>query len=270
MPYHPQPAYPTPQHARSAEAITQFFAHQPGVGAVLLTCSCARGRASQDSCLDIAILLQPHVSAERLAQLASSWEDLYQREPVFQAQRRVGAFSQVDLDFHNGTIDPAEFGHGWTSGADAFELELGNLLAYSHPLWQTGTVYSELQARWLPYYPDALATQRLESVLRFCRNNLAHIPLYTGRGLYFQAFKRLYCALEEFLQALFIARRTYPIAYDKWIREQVVEILELPEFYPQLVHLLETPQLESNELAEKALLLESLISRYISPPTQPA
>lgn len=34
------------------------------------------------------------------------------------------------------------------------------------------------------------------------------------------------------MQALFIARRTYPIAYDKWIREQVVDILGLRSSTP--------------------------------------
>ena len=56
--------------------------------------------------------------------------------------------------------------------------------------------------------------------------NLHHIPLYIKRGLYFQSFDRLYNAYQEFLQALFISRCTYPIAYNKWIREQVEEIAE--------------------------------------------
>jgi hypothetical protein len=263
MSYSFQPAYPTPQHARSAQAISHFFAGRVGVSAVLLTCSCARGRASRDSCLDIAVLLQPGLPAADKDKLRAAWEGYYQGEALFAEQRQVGAFSQVDLDFCDGQFDPAHFEHGWTSGADAFELEVGNLLAYSHPLWQGDERYASLRAQWLPYYPTALARARQAMVLRYCRNNLAHIPLYVQRGLYFQAFKRLYCALEEFLQALFIARRTYPIAYDKWIHEQVVEILGLPELYPQLVSLLETHHLESWELAEKAATMENLISRYI-------
>lgn len=263
MPYQPRPAYPSAQHERSAQAITHFFAGQPGVAAVLLTCSCARGRASKDSCLDIAVVLQPEIPAERLDELRRTWEAFYQGEAVFAAQRQVGAFSQVDLDFHSGRFEAAQFTHGWTSGADAFELEVGNLLTYSHPLWQNGDRYADLRAQWLPYYSEDLRRERLGMVLRYCRNNLAHIPLYVERGLYFQAFKRLYCALEEFLQALFIARRTYPIAYDKWIHEQVVEILELPALYPRLVGLLETHHLESRELAEKAVELEELIGQYI-------
>jgi hypothetical protein len=61
---------------------------------------------------------------------------------------------------------------------------------------------------------------------------------------------------------LFIARRTYPIAYNKWIREQVEEILGLPELYAQLSHIFEIKQFESNEIAEKAKEVEELLEKY--------
>jgi hypothetical protein len=261
-PYTFTPAYPTPQHERSAQAIVEYFSRRPGVSAVLLTCSCARGKASPDSCLDIDVLA-PHLAQEARTALEQEWEGFQARNTVFQDLKSVGAFSQVDLNFHDGQLDPARSQHGWTSGADEFELEVGNLLAYSVPLWEGDSAYHDLKAAWLPYYGEELRRQRLEMALRFCRNNLAHIPLYVGRGLYFQAFKRLYNAFGEFLQALFIARRTYPIAYDKWVREQVVEILGLDELYPRLVHLLEVCQLESDELVQKADELEGLISTHI-------
>ena len=86
------------------------------------------------------------------------------------------------------------------------------------------------------------------------------------RGLYFQSFDRLYNAYQEFLQALFIARRTYPIAYNKWIREQIVEILGLPELYEQLTHLFEIRQFESHEIAEKGKEVEELLEKYAPAP----
>jgi len=54
-------------------------------------------------------------------------------------------------------------------------------------------------------------------------------PFLLNRGLYFHAFDRLYKAFQEFLQALFVARRIYPLAYNKWIREQVADWLALPD-----------------------------------------
>ncbi len=50
------PVYPTPQHALAADRIVAFFAGREGVDAVLLTNSCARGKATRDSCLDIFVL----------------------------------------------------------------------------------------------------------------------------------------------------------------------------------------------------------------------
>ena len=96
----------------------------------------------------------------------------------------------------------------------------------------------------------------------YCLNNLHHIPLYVERGLYFQSFDRLYNAYREFLQALFIARRTYPIAYNKWIREEVEEILGLPELYAELSHLFEIKKFESSELMEKGQQVECLLEEY--------
>ena len=80
--------------------------------------------------------------------------------------------------------------------------------------------------------------------------------------MYFQSLDRLYNAYREFLQALFIARRTYPIAYNKWIREEVEEILGLPELYQQLTHLFEIKHFESTEIADKALEVEQLLNQY--------
>jgi len=82
------------------------------------------------------------------------------------------------------------------------------------------------------------------------------------RELHFQAFKRFYNALGEFLQVLFISKRVYPIAYDKWTKEQVVEILGLPEVYQTLVDLMTMRHFESDELIGKALSLEEMLRRY--------
>ena len=256
------PVYPTPEHELAAQRIVTFFARRSGVEAVLLVGSCARGRATPDSCLDMVILVSPDAWASRRRDLGDAWSEFTQAEEVFQALLRVGEYSHVDLDFHDGQFQAR--GHGWTSGPDAFELEIGNLLRYSVPLWEGGSYLRLLQAKWLPYYEETLRSERLKMVSLYCQNNLKHIPLYVERGLYFQSFQRLWHAFGEFLQALFIARRTYPIAYDKWIREQVVEILELPELYSRLTHLWEIGQFESREIAHKARDLEQLFDEFVT------
>jgi hypothetical protein len=91
---------------------------------------------------------------------------------------------------------------------------------------------------------------------------VAHIPLYVRRGLYYQSLGRLWHVFQEFMQALFIAPRTYPIAYDKWVREQVEDSLGLPALYPHLTHLFEVGRLESEELVRKAQKLEELLEAH--------
>jgi predicted nucleotidyltransferase len=253
--------YPTPEHERAAEAITSHFAARADIEAVLLAGSTARGKASRDSCLDITVLVRPDILATHRDDIERQWTAFYESDDVFRAMRSVGKYTHVDLDVINGCFVPGY--HGWTSGPDEFELEIGNALVYSVPLWQRGTYLAELEAHWLPYYGEDLRRERLARVRYFCLNNLDHIPLFVERGLYFQSFNRLYDAYREFLQALFITRRVYPIAYDKWIREQIEEILGLPELYQQLPRLFEIEHFESKEIARKAEQLHRLVEQYV-------
>jgi hypothetical protein len=119
-----------------------------------------------------------------------------------------------------------------------------------------------LRATWLPYYPSALQQARLAMVRNACQDDLEHVPFFVARGLYFQAFDRLYKAFQEFLQALFIARRTYPLAYNKWIREQVAGWLGLPALYRQLPAVLEIGRLESADVEQNARVLQRMLDDY--------
>jgi predicted nucleotidyltransferase len=253
-------SYPTQEHQRAAEVITDFFASNFKIDAVLLVNSCARGKATRDSCLDIIMLAKPGPSRSQLSALEAGWEELEKSNQAIQALYRVGKYSVVHPDFIHGVFNPRE--QDESAGPDDFEVEVGNFLAYSVPLWQGSDYFTQLKEQWLPYYNEELRQQRLDRVRWYCLNNLHHIPLYIERGLYFQSFDRLYNSYREFLQALFIARRTYPIAYNKWIREQVEEILGLPELYAQLSHLFEIKQFESDEIADKAKEVEQLLEKY--------
>jgi predicted nucleotidyltransferase len=259
--YRVEPAYPTTQHEKAARETTGFFSSLPGVEAVLLTCSTARGKATRDSCLDVTILARPETVAVERSDWEERWYAHYGGATVFEELRQVGLYSFVDLEFSDGVFRPGYHGH--TSGPDEFELEVGNILAYSSPLWKGGSYLDELREHWLPYYAEHLREKRLEMVLHYCFNNLDHIPPYIERGLYFQSFRRLYDAFGEFLQALFISRRTYPIAYDKWVREQVEEILGLPKLYAKLPRLFEIQDFESREISERAADLRRLVEEYV-------
>ena len=252
--------YPTQEHQRAADAIVDFFVSNYKIDAVLLVNSCARGKATRDSCLDIVMLVKPDLSRSSLSALETGWTEFEKSNQAIQDLYKAGKYSVVHPDFIHGVFNPRE--QDEAAGPDDFEVEIGNFLAYSVPLWQESDYFTELKRQWLPYYDEELRQQRLDRVRWYCLNNLHHIPLYIERGLYFQSFDRLYNAYREFLQALFIARRTYPIAYNKWIREQVEEILGLPELYMQLSHLFEIRQFESDEIAGKAKEVEELLEKY--------
>jgi predicted nucleotidyltransferase len=256
-----RPKYPTTEHAEAAESVVQYFARSTDVDAVILTGSCARGKASTGSCLDVLVLVQPGLLAAKRQRLQRAWHEFYGEEEVFHRLRQVGTFTHVDLEFTDGRSEPQP--REWTSGPDEFELEIGNTLVYTVPLWSGTGYFERLKAEWLPYHGERLRAERLDIVRRYCLNNLEHVPLYLDRGLYFQAFNRFYDAFREFLQALFISHRTYPIAYDKWIREQVEEILGLPELYEELSCLLAIKDFESQEIAEKAKKLSCLLDNYV-------
>ncbi len=252
-----QAVYPTLEHEQATRAVVDFFSAQADTDAVILMGSCARGKAVPDSCLDFLILLQPEVFPRAMDALERQWKEFYTSAEPFRALQQVGKYSHVDLCLIDGCFVPKP--RGWTSGPDEFELEIGNTLVYAVALWKRSDYLDRLKAQWLPYYSEALRQERLAMVRGFCINNLDHIPLFVARGLYFQSFHRLYDAFREFLQALFISRRIYPIAYDKWIREQVEEILGLPDLYQRLPRLLEISHFESNEIARKAEELRGLL-----------
>lgn len=258
--------YPTREHQHAAEAIVDFFSGNRAVEAVCLICSCARGRASRDSCLDILVLGRPETMVTAQTTFQEAWETFYETASIFRDLAAVGKYSHVDLELSDGDFTPTP--HSWVGGPDEFELVVGNYIAYSVPLYEKGDYFQTLRAKWLPYYAEGLRCERLSMVRKYCLNNLDHIPLYVERGLYFQCFNRFYDAFREFLQALFIARSTYPIAYDKWIQEQIVEILGSPELYAQLVGLLEIRDFESDEILDKAETLKGLLDEYAPMPPQ--
>ncbi len=135
---------------------------------------------------------------------------------------------------------------------------------YSFPLFERGDRLERLRAEWLPFYDESLRAERLVEARRYCFEFLERIPRYLDRELWFQALDCLHCAFRGFLLGLHVARRTHPISYDKWIREQVVENLGLPELYERLPPLFELRQLESRDLEDKATQLRGLVASYLA------
>lgn len=256
--------FPTLLHQQVSELVGDFFATQTHVDTTLLVNSCARGQAVPDSDLDVAVLVKSTTSVKELRELEMLWGEFAAAQSLIQQFRQAGRFSQVHLDVLDGRIAPSIWDDG--GGPDSFEVEIGNRFAHSLPLHEAGPPFRELQAEWLPYYPEDLRQRRLTMVRDACAHDLDYIPFLLDRGLHFQAFDRLYKAHQEFLQTLFISRKIYPIAYNKWIREQVAGWLALPDLYRELPPILSIRNIESNEMIRNADALRNLLKIWVQQP----
>ena len=240
--------------------VKDYFSAFSIVDTFLLVNSCARGKAVPESDLDFAVLVGPNTSLTEQNDLEQRWLSYATTNAGIIHYKKSHRFAQIHLDIIDGNYVPRVWDDG--GGPDYFEVEIGNQIAYSVPLSNEGSYFQQLKSRWLPHYGEELREQRFSMAKEACQNDLEHIPFFVKRGLYFQAFDRLYKAFQEFLQILFIKHKMYPIAYNKWIKEQMETLLQLPGLYQQLPKIISVTDIESNEVNEKARLLHGLLNEY--------
>jgi hypothetical protein len=245
----------------------EYFKTLPGVYAIVLTGSLARGKAVEGSCIDIFVFLQK----KHLKRLAST------------IASRIEAYSRINgkICYYNGEIEGGvEFGDvrvdvGFTDGVfnpkhenafditrDEFELTVGNLLVYSVPLYQKGKWFQRLKQRYLPFYDEGLRKTRLKGTACEFDYKIWKTRWLAERGEYFAALETLLEAQRIFLQHLFIKERKYPVDYTKWLREQCSEILAMPRLYEELASIVEGIELSKKGVVQRSNLLETLFRRY--------
>ena len=247
-------------HTEAAEQAAHFFSNEETVDAVLLVGSWALGWAEEGSDVDLAVVVRPDAGRPQRRALESAWEASAPRREAARLLEPLIRYSDVEIDLIDGEFTPVS--RGWTSGPDDFELQLGNYLAHGVALFERGKRLGDLRERWLPFYGDDLRAERLASARRYCLNNLDHVPWALDRGDRFHAFHRLYHGFQEFLQALFISRRVYPVAYDKWIARQLETLLGLAKLTPELETVIGADRLEAATLRAGAKRLEGLLDEY--------
>lgn len=252
-----KPKFPTELHEETAKLVRDYFMQSTMIDTVLVVNSCARGQAAAESDLDFAILIKPGIpSAERI-KIENAWQSYMKTEPTFSEFEKSGPFVQLHLDTIDGIYQPSTTEKG--GPIDYFEIEIGNQICYSAPMSHAGSYFKELQNKWLPYYDEELRLQRLKILLTACEYDIAHITSFVKRKLYFQAFDLLCKAFQKYLQVLFISNKIYPIAYNKWIKEQITKWLNKPDLYPKLSPILSLTNIESEEIIEKTILLRKLL-----------
>ena len=253
-----KPSFPTTLHQDTAELVRDYFLTIPSVDTVLVVNSCARGQAVPESDLDFAILVNPDTTPTEMKNIETNWQIYSETQPTILIYKQLNQFAHLHLDIIDGNYTSTILEIGVAS--DFFEIEIGNQICYSAPMDNAGLYFQELQNKWLPYYNEELRLQRLTMTRNTCEYDLNHIHYFIKRGLYFQAFDILCKAFQEYLQTLFIANKTYPIAYNKWIKEQVVKWLNKPELYPKLSPILSVSNIESNEINDKVKMLRELLN----------
>ena len=206
-------------------------------------------------------MVKPDTTPIEIKNIEHSWRIYSEKQPTFLNYKQSSQFAHLHLDIIDGNYRPTNVEKG--EPIDYFEIEIGNQICYSAPLDNAGLYFQELQNKWLPYYNEELRLQRLQTIKDACIYDLDHIPLFIKRELYFQAFDILCKAFQEYLQVLFITNKIYPIAYNKWIMEQVVKWLNKPDLYPKLSPILSISNIESNEINDKAKDLRMLLSDLI-------
>lgn len=249
---------PTETHKKTVKLVKEFLEAEEACKALTICGSVARNKGSYDSDLDFVAFFEPGFDYE---EIINSANELIKKEIHDSKPSDVGIFFGIDIHPHTGEVEIPD--RHWTSGPDSYETDIGNIFVYCSVVFDKDDFYKNAKEKFVPYYDEELRKERLKEVLNYCRNNVWHIEPYVKRELYFQSFKRLIDATREFMQALFISRKVYPIAYDKWVKEQFVDILGEPELYDEFVKLYEVGKLESDELVDKGNRLLELVDRYI-------
>ena len=250
--------FPTTLHQQTAEITCEYFQKVSEVDTILITNSCARGQATPESDLDMAILVQPKTESNKISEIESAWAEFSKRESTIILYKQSSPYAHLHVDVISGKYAPPPIELG--GEIDSFEIEIGNHICYSAPFASEGNYFQQLKKEWLPYYDNELRVERFGMIQEACRYDLDHVPILVARKLHFHAFHILYNAFQKFLQLLFISKRTYPIAYNKWIKHQIENWLKMPELYPRLSPIISISRIESDEINDKAQALGQLLN----------
>ena len=98
--------FPTPLHAKVAELVAGFFEHRASVDTVLLVNSIARGKATPNSDLDIAVLVEEGTSPDQMGQMEAAWLRYASASGTVNEFLNHGPYTKIHLDLFDGSFVP--------------------------------------------------------------------------------------------------------------------------------------------------------------------
>lgn len=259
----PHLKYPHEGCKKVLTEIVEYFKTYPDVYAIVLTGSLARGNAVKGSCIDLCVFLgkkQFNALASKIAYRSKAYSRLKGQICYYEGEVEGGILFgdvRVDIIFTDGKFNPCHL-NSFDITRDEFETTIGNLLMYSVVLYEKDKRYQRLKQKYLPYYDDKLRKTRLTGTAEEFNYKIWKTKWLAGRGEYFAALEALLEAHRIFLQHIFIQKRKYPIDYAKWLKEQCVQILNMPRLYQELLEVINEIELTKKGIFEKSDLLEKL------------
>src|SRR4051794_30478176 len=97
-----QPIFPTIRHQHAATAAAQYFLDIANVDSILVVNSCARGLATPESDLDMAILVKPGTTADDMKVMEGKWQTYSRGNEAISKYRQSNQFAHLHLDIIDG------------------------------------------------------------------------------------------------------------------------------------------------------------------------
>ncbi len=265
----PSLSYPNQSYREVLTRVVKYFRTYNGVYAIVLTGSLARGKAVEGSCIDLHVFLENEqfkdlVSERSLGSRIEAYSQLGGRICFYEGEVEGGLLFggiRVDVGFTNAEFDPHSK-NSFDVVRDEFETTIGNLLAYSVVLYEKDGRHQRLKQKYLPFYNDRLRKARLNATKEEFDYKIWKTKWLADRGEYLASLGALLEAQRILLQHVFIKERKYPIDYTKWINEQCLKILRMPDLYQDIVSTISGLELTKRGMHEKANNLEQLFLKY--------
>jgi predicted nucleotidyltransferase len=243
--------FPTERQRDLTRLVLEQAAGDPDVRAAVLCCSLAAGYGDEDSDLDFAFIAE----SDRIEAVKGRFETL---QEALNREHDMWC----DIDVTDGEFKPGEM--GW-SDVDRFELEVGNIVVYSMPIFDRDGSLAEIRKRWLPYYSEDLAERRAKRFAKLTTNHVVQGLKSARRGHGFDSMDRLYTGIQTLIAGLYVHRRVYPVDYLKRLELHLERHLGMGELGRDLRFLFDVGELETKRLERSLHRLNDLALTLLPP-----